>query len=199
MKTFKRIILDRGHGELKGNDTSQTDGRVFTLPDGRVVNEGIENSKYTKQLIIDFEKAGFKVDYTVDPYCANNMSLTERRKKANTFNDGATLLISVHNNAAKGVGTEAFTWVNSKSSAGVTESVLQSIKNIGRKVRTEVPTRLRKEYNYYILGGYLPGMLLEMGFYDNPVDYDYLSNEDNIKKLSKAIVEGVIKYNEQVK
>lgn len=199
MKTFKRIILDRGHGELKGKDTSQTDGRVFTLPDGRVVNEGIENSKYIKQLIVDFEKAGFKIDYTVDPYCADNMSLTARRKKANTFNDGETLLISVHNNAAKGVGTEAFTWVNSKSSAEVAESVLQSIKNIGRKVRTEVPTRLRKEYKYYILGGYLPSMLLEMGFYDNPVDYDYLSNEDNIKKLSKAIVEGVIKYNEQVK
>lgn len=199
MKAFKRIVLDRGHGELKGKDTKQTDGRVYTLPDGRIVNEGIENSKYVKQLEEYFLKVGFKVEFTVDPYCADNMSLTKRREKANTFADGETLLISVHNNAAKGVGTEAFTWVNTKSSGKVTEDVLQAIKDTNRKVRTEVPTRLRKESKFYILGGLLPGILLEMGFYDNPDDYDFLSNDKNIKTLSKAIVDGVIKYNGEIK
>lgn len=199
MKKFKRIVLDRGHGELKGKDTSQTDGRVYTLPDGRLVNEGIENSKYIKQLEIEFKKEGFDVEYTVNPHQPNNMTLTKRRQIANGFSDGATLLISVHNNGARGIGTEAFTWVNTKTSANVTESILQAIKNTGRHIRTEDPNRLRKERKFTILGGKLPGLLLEMGFYDNPIDYDYLSNEDNIKKLSKAIVEGVIKYNEQVK
>lgn len=197
MANFKRIVLDRGHGEVQGNDTSQTDGRVYTLPDGRIVNEGIENSKYVIELAKQFKEKGFKVEFTVDPFKPLNMSLTKRRNVANTFADKETLLISIHNNAAKGIGTEAFTWVNTKSSDKVTEEVLQKIKNTGRYVRTEVNTRLRKEKSFYILGGKLPGMLLEMGFYDNPKDYDFLSNESNIEILCKAIVEGVIKFNKE--
>lgn len=197
MARFKRIVLDRGHGELQGKDTSQTDGRVYTLPDGRIVNEGIENSKYVIELARQFKAKGFNVVFTVDPYKPENMSLTKRRNIANTFSDKETLLISVHNNAAKGIGTEAFTWVNTKSSDKVTEKVLQKIKDAGRHVRTENKTRLRKENKFYILGGKLPGFLLEMGFYDNPKDYDFLSNESNIKILCEAIVEGVIEHNKE--
>jgi len=197
MANFKRIVLDRGHGELQGKDTSQTDGRVYTLPDGRVVNEGIENSKYIIELAKQFKAKGFDVVYTVDPHKPDNLSLTKRRNIANTFSDNKTLLISVHNNAAKGIGTEAFTWVNTKTSAEVTEKVLKKIKDAGRHVRTEATTRLRKESKFYILGGKLPGFLIEMGFYDNPKDYDFLSNPSNIEILCEAIVNGVIEHNKE--
>lgn len=195
MKTIKRILLDRGHGELIGNNTKFTDGRVYTLPDGRVVNEGIENSKYTLELEKEFRANGFDVVFTVSPCQPDNMSLYNRRQKANTYDNGETLLISVHNNAAKGVGTEAFTWTNTKKSGDVTEKVLQAIKDTGRHVRQYTPDKLRKEARMYVLGGTIMGMLIEYGFYDNPVDYDYLSNPDNIKKLAKATVKGVMDYN----
>ena len=52
-----------------------------------------------------------------------------------------------------------------------------------------------KKADFYVLkNNTIPAVALELGFLSNASDYDFLSNEDNQRIISEAIIASVIKF-----
>lgn len=196
------LMLDKGHGLLDEQGVYVTPGKRATLPDGRVVYEGVENQKYVDALTIKAKEAGFKVVYAVKPKDFRDVSLVDRVKKANRHpNRNSMLYISVHNNAANGkaFGTEIFTSVGQTLSDIYAEHILKTYKSVypERRLRLEQSDRdMDKEANFYVLREtHMPAILIEYGFFDNPEDYDWLSNPKVIDKMAALTIDGIVSAN----
>jgi len=194
------LILDRGHSTLDSNGKYITPGKQFKYPDGLHVYEGFENQKYVEALGLYAQLKGFKVMYTVHPARAIDPSLVSRVKIANqSKNASNSLFISVHNNAGGGEGTEIFTSIGNTKSDLFAESILNEIKVLypDRKIRSDLKDGDKdKEDNFYVIKyTSMPAILIEYGFFDNRKDYEFLSNRNNIDKLAKATIDGIIKIN----
>ena len=194
------LILDRGHATLDAKGKYITPGKQAKLPDGRLVYEGKENQRYTEAIAKYAFAKGFKVEYTVLPTDPTDPSLHYRVLKANNSNNRRnSLYLSLHNNAANGKasGTEVFTNVGQSLSDGFAEAIINEYLSElpERKMRIEtVDGDKDKEALFYVLKNTtMPAVLIEFGFFDNPVDYDYLSNQVIIDKFAKATVEGIYK------
>ncbi len=194
------LILDRGHATTDAQGKYSTPGKQAKLPDGRVVYEGKENQKYTEAIAKHALAKGFKVEYTVLPTDPTDPSLHYRVLKANNSNNRRnSLYVSIHNNAANGKasGTEVFTNIGQTMSDGFAESIINEylLELPTRKMRLEtVDGDKDKESAFYVLKQTtMPAVLIEFGFFDNPIDYDYISNSNNIDKFAKATVEGIYK------
>lgn len=204
-KPITTLIIDRGHGTCNSTVKYPTPGKQATLPSGLHVYEGFENEKYAKELAKLGVEAGYKILFTVHPSDPSDISLNARVALANKVLDKAeTLFISVHNNAGggKGEGTEIFTSKGKTRSDDYGEGMLQEIKNTipNRKLRIDSSDKdLDKEENFFVLKHTLmPAILLEIGFFDNEVDYKWLSSPSNITKFSKAIINGITKTNQKI-
>jgi len=190
------LILDRGHATLSNTNTYATPGKQYVFPDGLHVYEGYENQKYVEAIARHASLEGFKIVYTVRPNDIRDISLAERVRIANTFPDRKNALyISVHNNAGGGEGTEVFSSKGKTLSDGFAEEILLSIEKEfpTRKMRYDKSDGDRdKEENFYVIKNtIMPAVLLELGFFDNRKDYEFLSNPLNIERMAKAIVTGV--------
>lgn len=194
------IIIDRGHATLDIHKKYATPGKQFTFPDGLKVYEGYENQKYAEVIAKFAMLEGFQVLFTVKPNDPKDPTLIDRVKYANTHKDRKTsLFLSIHNNAGggKGQGTEVFTSKGKTLSDTFSESIFREIAHSFpyRKMRTDTTDGdMDKEENFYVLKNTsMPAVLLEIGFFDNREDYEWLSNPANIEQVSRAIVEGIKK------
>lgn len=190
------IILDRGHATLSNDKKYATAGKQWKFPDGLHVYEGYENQKYTEAIARYALLEGFKVEYTVKPNDPKDPSLENRVQFANTLKDRKTsLFVSIHNNAGGGVGTEVFTSVGKTQSDSFAEGIINEISKAfpDRKMRTDLKDGDKdKEENFYVLKNTsMPAVLLEIGFFDNRQDYEWLSNKINIDRVARAVVEGI--------
>ena len=197
------LIIDRGHGTCNEKVKYPTPGKQATLPSGLHVYEGFENEKYCKSLESWAIKAGYKVVFTVEPSDPTDLPLSSRVAFANKQKDkGVSLFLSVHNNAGggKGEGTEIFTSKGNTASDKYAEGMINSIKEIlpTRKLRIDPSDGDQdKEENFYVLKNTnMPAILLEIGFFDNEVDYKWLSNPLTISSFSRAIINGITKTNQ---
>ncbi len=193
------IILDRGHATLGKDGKYVTPGKQAIFPNGMHVYEGFENQKYVECLAEKFKAEGFEIEYTVNPDDASDPSLVTRVLKANASKNRRTsFYLSVHNNAGggKGEGTEVFTSVGQTLSDKFAQGILNEIKRVlpNRKVRSDISDGdLDKEEQFYVLRKTnMPAVLMEYGFFDNLIDYKYLSNPEIINKLCEATVNGVV-------
>lgn len=197
---IKTFIIDRGHATLDKNGKYSTPGKQAKLSDGRHVYEGFENQKYCEAFAVKCKEAGYKVEYTVKPNDPTDVSLTQRVRFANALPDRFnSIFVSFHNNAGGNQtanGTEIFTSVGKTMSDTYAEAMLASLKKIlpERRIRAgNVKGQVNKEENFQVLRTTLmPAVLIEAGFFDNPTDYDWLSNPCNIDQFCKAILQGVI-------
>lgn len=194
------LILDRGHATLDDQGKYITPGKQFIFPDKLHVYEGYENQKYIEALGLLAQLNGFKVIYTVHPSSPTDPSLNSRVKLANQSKNATTsLFISVHNNAGGGEGTEIFTSIGKSKSDLIAESILNEIKVLfpNRKIRSDLKDGDKdKEDNFYVIKNTsMPAILIEYGFFDNRKDYEFLSNKDNIDKLARATIDGILKIN----
>jgi N-acetylmuramoyl-L-alanine amidase len=190
------LILDRGHGDIDSNGKYTTaPAKMFKFDDGLTVYEGQENSKYVKAIAKIALERCFKVEYTVNPNSAKDMSLKDRVTIANSsINKKNALYISLHNNAGKGVGTEIFTSKGQTLSDTFAEEILNQFKvdMPNRKLRIDTSDGDKdKEENFYVLKNtIMPAILVEVGFFDNREDYEWLSNKTNIERVALSIVLG---------
>jgi N-acetylmuramoyl-L-alanine amidase len=201
-KLITTLIIDRGHGTCNAVIKYPTPGKQAILPNGLHVYEGFENEKYCKELARLGKEAGYEIEFTVEPSDTTDVSLTKRVILANkSVNKNNSLYISVHNNAGggKGEGTEIFTSKGKTDSDIYAESMLQELKKVlpNRKLRID-PTDgdQDKEENFYVLKNtVMPAVLLEIGFFDNLMDYNWLSLPANIVMFSRCIINGITKAN----
>lgn len=194
------IIIDRGHATLDNKKNYATPGKQHKFEDGLHVYEGYENQKYVECIANYAMLEGFEVVFTVKPNDPKDPSLGERVRIANNHkNKKNALFLSVHNNAGggKGQGTEVFTSKGKTLSDTFAESIFREIQQSFpyRKMRSDVTDGdMDKEENFYVLKNTaMPAILLEIGFFDNREDYEWLSNPANIEQISRAIVEGIKK------
>ena len=193
------IILDRGHATLDANGNYVTKGKKATLPDGREVFEGKENEKYVIAMAKYAELAGLRVEYTVKPTDPADPSLFARVLRANNSrNRNNSVFVSVHNNAANGTatGTEVFTSIGQTLSDNYATGIISEYEKAfpTRRIRKDLTDKdPDKEANFYVLAKTtMPAVLLEIGFFDTPSDYDWLSNHDTIDKIAKATIDGIV-------
>ena len=193
------IILDRGHATLDANGKYVTKGKQATLPDGRKVYEGKENEKYVLAMAAYAATRGLNVEYTVKPTDPSDPALFARVLKANNSRyRNSAIFVSVHNNAANGTatGTEVFTSIGQTLSDKFANAVIKKYQEVlpDRRYRLDYSDKdADKESNFYVLAKTtMPAMLLEIGFFDTPSDYDWLSNEDNITKIAHATIDGIV-------
>lgn len=197
------IIFDRGHATLDSKGKYVTPGKQFKFQDGLHVYEGFENQKYVEAMVKYAVKAGFNVEYTVNPINAEDPSLDYRVRFANTSKrKNSAIFISVHNNAGGGQGTEVFTSKGQTLSDIYAENILKAYqgKYPNRKYRTDTKDGDQdKEENFYVLKNtIMPAVLLEIGFFDNREDYKWLSNPDTIDGIAKSTIVGVIRAIKQL-
>lgn len=198
------LIIDRGHATLSKNGKYITPGKQFLFPNQVHVYEGQENQKYAETLAKKAIKAGFKVEFTVEPSDPRDPSLADRVKKANNSpNKISSIFLSLHNNAGGGIGTEIFTSIGETTSDKYAESILQSLKKKfpNRVLRTDTRDGdLDKEENFYVLKyTNMPAILFEFGFFDRWEDYVLLSSQISIDLFCDSIIDGIIKRNEAIK
>ena len=190
------IILDRGHATLSNDKKYVTPGKQYKFPDGLHVYEGFENQKYTEAIARYAILEGFQVVFTVKPNDPKDPPLGDRVKFANNHkNKKTSLFVSVHNNAGGGEGTEVFTSIGKTLSDTFAENIISKISETfpSRKMRLDLKDGDKdKEENFYVIKNtIMPAVLLEIGFFDNRKDYEWLSNEINIDRVARAIVEGI--------
>lgn len=193
------IIIDRGHATLDDKGRYVTPGKQAIFADGTHVYEGRENQKYAECLAKKAEALGFKVQFTVSPTDPSDPSLVTRVLKANASKYRKTsIYLSLHNNAGgrKGEGTEVFTSVGQTLSDKFAQGIINEIRKVlpNRKIRADIADHDDdKEEQFYVLRKTnMPAVLMEYGFFDNPVDYKYLSNPDIIDKMCEATLNGVV-------
>jgi N-acetylmuramoyl-L-alanine amidase len=193
------LIFDRGHATLDANGKYATKGKMATLPDGRKVYEGKINELYTIAMAAYAVRVGFNVEYTVKPTDPADPSLFARVLKANNSRyRNSSIFISVHNNAANGkaVGTEIFSSVGQTLSDVYANAVLSKYKEVlpKRVMRLDYSDKdADKESNFYVLAKTtMPAILLELGFFDTPTEYDWLMLETTINTIARATVDAIL-------
>lgn len=130
------------------------------------LNEYECDRAYVAKLIPALRTAGHTVIDCSNEAATVNGELAEEVRLANQ--SGADLFIAIHFNAGGGTGTECFTYTGNTS---------QLAKDVCAKMTANVakalglPNRGAKTADYYVLREtYMPAVLLEVCFVDNPTD-----------------------------
>lgn len=186
-----KILIDSGHGK-------DTPGKCS--PNG-VFREWSWNKDTSEIIVETLKHLGYDVEL-INPE-ENDISLSERTKRANKYGKDA-IFVSVHVNASgNGEWMKARKW-SIWTTVGQTKSDIlaeyitkEAIKKWGKeKVRKET-TDGDSDYekNFTVLYKTLcPAVLVENFFMDNKDDYEYLCSPDSMYDCADVIVKGIIEY-----
>lgn len=184
------IYLDAGHGGYDGGASS--------------FDEAIIEKDITLKVVLilkDYlEKTGFKVSLT-----RKNESALARKKKDDMIKrvdlinkSNCSLFISIHANSYQTesvFGAQTFYNKNINGSKDLSKKIMNYLQKFD-------PTNKRREKE--ITGKYLfdkvekTGCLIEIGFLTSPKDLKYLTNEEELTRLSLMIYLGIIDYLEGI-
>ena len=192
-----KILIDPGHG-------IDTPGK--RSPDG-LLREYRWNRQVSDLILAKLLDAGVDAALLVEE--TNDISLRNRVNRVNTICNrvGASnvLLVSIHANAA-GNGKQ---WMNAKgwscyTTKGKTKSdqVAECLYDAfeaefkDRKIRKDLSDGDSDwEENFYILQkSKCPAVLLENFFYDNREECAWMLQVENMERIAKAAVNGLLKY-----
>ncbi|NLN05180.1 MAG: hypothetical protein GX166_10260 [Clostridiaceae bacterium] len=200
------IVFDAGHG---GRDP----GAVYNDKNGVEIREKDLNLKIVKYAIEELKKYENVKIYETRPE-DNYLTLGARMDFAKFFN--ADLFISVHNNAGdpSARGTLAFV-----PSGNYRPEVADEVKRVANKILEKVSERTglrnrgvstrtytREEWVFYpngTLADYygivkrgidqgIPSLIMEYAFMSNPDDLEFLTKDENLRKLGKATADAIV-------
>lgn len=174
-----KICIDPGHG---GQDLG-------------AVGHGLKEKDITLDISLKvaelLRKNGQQVLLTRDK--DTTMELSERIHPCD-------ISVSVHVNAGGGQGLE--TWISlfnmpnesQKLGQAIQENILKQIPFQNRGLKTRKNSAGNADYLYMLRAAKGVPVLVEIGFIDNVNDANVLKNKDNLEKIAKGIVAGIMQY-----
>lgn len=198
----KNIILDFGHGGLDSNGRYTTaPAKMYVHANGEVAYEGVLNRQIGGHLYTCLKShQEFNIICTVKEDDPRDISLPYRVKVANSYNPDETIFISVHCNAGKGTGFEIFTTKGFTQSDVLAEKIANAVEplyeNLDLKLRYDFSDGDKdKESDFYVLRKTkCPAVLLECGFFDNPIDFKFLKDPIKQSELASLVYTGILNY-----
>lgn len=184
MKPGMYPIIEAGHGMFDAlGYECLAGGKMYTHPDGQVIHEGNINRIMAHKLIWELYKKN--VPFVVSDVTKEDPSLIKRVNKVNKLWEATnkqTYLLSIHNNAGQGKGSEIWTSVGQTKSDLIADEILKDLQKTFSdvtKVRTDRSDGdLDKEKNYTMVAKTnCPAMILEGAFFDRKHDVDWVMDE----------------------
>jgi len=161
-------------------------GKQYTHKNGKTIHEGVINRMMASKLM--WKLYLLEVPFGELQLAVEDMSLSKRVAKFNKMyaKDKDIYLFSIHNNAGKGKGSEAWTSKGQTKSDIICDKILENIEQEFSiaKMRYDTSDGDRdKEANYTMVkdtNG--PAMIFEFGFFDSS-DIEWLLNDTKIDEL----------------
>ena len=185
------VLIDNGHGCDTAGKRSP-DGRLLEYAYAREIAQRLAKELWEKS-----------IDAVLITPEENDVSLSERCRRANKYGSKGVLLVSIHCNAAgdgsqwmTARGWEAWTSVGDTNADMLATCLYDAAENAGFKLRKdETDGDPDKEGHLYILKHTLcPAVLTENLFQDNREDVEYLLSEEGKEQITRLHVEGIINY-----
>ena len=179
----KLIVIDAGHGGIDDGTSSNQ------------VKEKEINLKIAKYLTDYLSKGSLKVIMTRKDDSlyqdSRRKDIIQRAKMANQRN--ADLFISIHVNSFPGTssfGGQSFYTPDCEESKQLAGFIQEELINI----QPENYRQIKPGPFYVLQHTEMPAVLVEVGFLSNPQDFQRLTNEEELKRIAKAIETGVTNY-----
>lgn len=196
-------IFDAGHGGTRSDGTYATDptkGKQHTFGDGLNIREGDTNRAILKK--VSERLAHLEVDHSIVSDPVEDATLGERCRRTNAIVQKSTLpcvFISIHSNAGGGKGGEFFTSIGNDASDIIATIFCEE----WLRTFAEFPLRQEKddgdpdkESNFYVIrpdhNHAKARVLLELLFFDNRVEAEFLLSEQGQQRLADLIVKCVL-------
>lgn len=175
------VAIEAGHGINTPGKRTPDGEREWTFNNKVVVSAIARLNQYNGVNIIRLD----------DPTGQTDVPLINRTNKAN--NAKATILVSFHHNADKGVygshgGTETFTL---NKSLPETERIARILHNKIVPVYGLRDRGLKKKDLHMLRESHMTAVLLEGGFMDSLTDIGVLRNPDILKRAGIALADGI--------
>lgn len=189
------VLIDNGHGKDTAGKRSP-DGRLLEYQYAREIAQRLAKELWEKS-----------IDAVLITPEENDVSLSERCRRANKYGSKGVLLVSIHCNAAGADGKwhDAHGWaayvsknasVNSKTLA---RCLIQAAKDKGLSVREYAHQAPYWTQNLAICRDTkCPAVLTENLFQDNKADVDYLLSEEGKQAIVAVHVQGIMDYIKKV-
>lgn len=176
------ILVDPGHG---GSETGTTGPLGMKYPEKDI------NLQLSLKLKTELEALGAKVltTRTADTY----VSLTDRLAASRILKPD--MFVSVHSNAMEDnvdiSKVDGFSvWYREALAKPISDSVYDFVTNILARNEKGV-----NKANFYVTTGtWTPSFLIETGFVPNPVEFEWLTNDNQQTQLAKVIAQAVAAY-----
>ena len=166
----ERIYIDPGHSDV--------DPGAVGFEVERDLNE--KTAKY----MYEYLKANYVCESKIDPITNNSPKQTA--ENANAW--GATLLVSIHNNAGGGDGYEALVYGDNRVALGkIFEKHIKAIGQNSRGVKLRPGLAVLKYSK-------MPAILNEGAFVDNKKDIEDWNDDAELKKLGVAYAKAAAEY-----
>ena len=185
------VLIDNGHGKDTAGKRSP-DGRLREYAYAREIAERLEK---------ELKARGIEA-VRITPE-ENDVSLSERCRRANKYGSKGGLLVSIHCNAAGADGKwhDAHGWGAyisqnaSKNSKTLACCLIDAAEGKGLKVRRYSPDKPYWTQNLAICRDTkCPAVLTENLFQDNRADVDYLLSEEGKQAIVNLHVDGIMDY-----
>lgn len=193
-------LIDAGHGGVNEQGVYMTDpkrGKQFTFQDGFTFLEGVSNRVIADGLMKKLSTAGKKFKQIHDNVI--DISLSKRVQLANDiFSHGESCIyLSIHSNAGKGKGWEVFTSPGQTKSDKAADVFIQQLVNDFPEwpFRADIKDGDKdKEENFTVLTDTrMPAVLVELLFFDERKQADFLSSVDGQQRIINSLFEACLK------
>ena len=185
------VVVDPGHGGVDPgmvgvNNTIEKD---INLQISKLLKEMLEEKGMTVILTREEDEGLYNES-------DNNKKTSDMKKRCEIITEnGADLVISIHQNSFSDEavsGAQVFYYKHSKEG----EALAQSIQASFKERVDESNTRKAKENDtyYMLVHTPCPTVIVECGFITNYEEAALLVTEDYQKKVSEAIMEGILEY-----
>lgn len=184
------VLIDNGHGKDTAGKRSP-DGRLLEYQYAREIAQRLAKELWEKS-----------IDAVLITPEENDVSLSERCRRANKYGAQDVILVSIHCNAAgngswmSARGWEAWTSVGNTKADKLATCLYKAAGRAGFKLRKdETDGDPDKEGHLYILKHTVcPAVLTENLFQDNREDVEYLLSETGKQTIVDLHVNGIVEY-----
>ncbi len=193
------VIIDAGHGGEDPGAVSK-DG-VYEKNLNLEIAKEIGNILTEKGLAVIYTRVDDKLLYTEEENIKGIRKISDLKNRCKIAAEYPnSIFLSIHMNSygnPKYSGLQVYYSQSNENSKALADSIQDSVKSEVQNQNNRV-TKAGKDI--YVLE-HTPNVsvLVECGFLTNPAEAEKLSQKEYQKRLSSAIVCGIIKYKEQIK
>lgn len=190
-------LLDPGHGGIVAGKYVTAPRKMFTFPDGKVIQEGVVNRGITFRLINKLEAAGIEFRDIVDANDDVALSVRVNRADAEYMKDKRCIFLSIHSNAGGGSGNEIYTsrgQTKSDKIANIFCEVYQKLFPQFKFRAEQVDGDADKEADFYVLRKTdCPALLVENLFFDNRKEAEFLLSAEGQEAFAECLFQAIVK------